>query len=162
MCGSSRASRIGLRPQSPQGLAYSPNRRGRALHARDAVRRFANMGAMNTSTPTSSVARERETPSFLCARQLDIQQWFDGAVPHGLHYHCRSEWLKPLDDSAIRALADAVGRGTSPMSQVVLRHLGGAIAQVPADATAFRQEIDRRGLLGTHKYSLAKNDFVPR
>jgi FAD/FMN-containing dehydrogenase len=34
---------------------------------------------------------------------VDIQQWFDGGVPHGLHYHCRSEWLNPLDAEAIDA-----------------------------------------------------------
>jgi hypothetical protein len=67
-----------------------------------------------------------------------IQQWFDASVPHGLHYHCRSEWLKPLDMDAIRALAEAGASRTSPMAQVLVRHMGGATARVDPDATAFR------------------------
>jgi FAD/FMN-containing dehydrogenase len=67
-----------------------------------------------------------------------VQQWFDDSVPHGLHYHCRSEWLKPLDAPAIAALARAGRERTSPLSQVLLRHMRGATSRVPVDATAFR------------------------
>jgi hypothetical protein len=76
--------------------------------------------------------------TFGVQNYVDIQQWFDGAVPHSLHYHCRSEWLRPLDDAAITALAQATAAGTSPMSQVLLRHMGGATAQSAPGATAFR------------------------
>jgi FAD/FMN-containing dehydrogenase len=67
-----------------------------------------------------------------------VQQWFDGGVPHGLHYHCRSEWLNPLDTGAIRALAQGAAAASSPLSQVLVRHMGGATARVGVDATAFR------------------------
>ncbi|TFZ05951.1 FAD-binding oxidoreductase [Ramlibacter henchirensis] len=67
-----------------------------------------------------------------------IQQWFDGGVPHGLHYYCRSEWLKPLEGGDLQALADAAARRTSPMSQVLVRHMGGAVSRVDPEATAFR------------------------
>lgn len=67
-----------------------------------------------------------------------IQQWFDGGVPHGLHYHCRSEWLRPLAADALGALAEGAASATSPMSQVLLRHMGGATARVSPEATAFR------------------------
>jgi len=50
-----------------------------------------------------------------------IQQWFDAGVPHGLHYHCRSEWLDPLDSDALDALAQAAADRTSPLSQVLVR-----------------------------------------
>ncbi|HVL59303.1 MAG TPA: FAD-binding oxidoreductase, partial [Burkholderiaceae bacterium] len=68
---------------------------------------------------------------------VDIQRWFDESVPHGLHYYCRSEWLSALDSRAIDALALAGASRTSPMSQVLVRHMGGAVARVPPDATAF-------------------------
>jgi FAD/FMN-containing dehydrogenase len=67
-----------------------------------------------------------------------IQQWFDAGVPHGLHYHCRSEWLDPLDSDALDALAQAAADRTSPLSQVLVRHMGGATSRVDPTATAFR------------------------
>lgn len=67
-----------------------------------------------------------------------IQQWFDAGVPHGLHYHCRSEWLNPLESGALRALAEAAAARTSALSQVLVRHMGGATARVAPSATAFR------------------------
>jgi FAD/FMN-containing dehydrogenase len=76
--------------------------------------------------------------TFAVQRYVDIQRWFDDSVPRGLHYHCRSEWLRPLDGAAIQALADSAAQATSPMSQVLVRHLGGATARVAPDATAFR------------------------
>ena len=76
--------------------------------------------------------------TFAVQNYVDIQRWFDDSVPHGLHYHCRSEWLKPLDGAAIDALIDAARRATSPMSQVLVRHMGGATARVAPEATAFR------------------------
>jgi hypothetical protein len=76
--------------------------------------------------------------TFAVQNYVDIQRWFDDSVPHGLHYHCRSEWLKPLDGHAIDALIEAARSATSPMSQVLVRHMGGATARVAADATAFR------------------------
>jgi FAD/FMN-containing dehydrogenase len=68
----------------------------------------------------------------------EIQQWFDEGSPHGRRYHCRSEWLGPLDEAASEVLAGAGWASTSPFNQVLVRHLGGAIADVAPDATAFR------------------------
>ena len=67
-----------------------------------------------------------------------IQQWFDAGVPHGLHYYCRSEWLQPLEAADLQALAEAAARRTSPMSQVLVRHMAGAVRRVDPEATAFR------------------------
>ena len=76
--------------------------------------------------------------TFGSQQYVDIQQWFDGGVPHGLHYHCRSEWLRPLDRDALHALAAAGRSRKSPLSHVLVRHMGGATSRVPPDATAFR------------------------
>ncbi|HZH44003.1 MAG TPA: FAD-binding oxidoreductase [Lysobacter sp.] len=76
--------------------------------------------------------------TFALQRYVDMQQWFDDGVPHGLHYHCRSEWLRPLDGALIAQLADVARAATSPLSQVLVRRLGGAIARTAEDATAFR------------------------
>ena len=60
------------------------------------------------------------------SRYTDIQRWFDDGVPHGLHYHVRSEWLRPIDAGAIDALVEAGASRTSPLSQVLVRPMGGA------------------------------------
>ncbi len=49
----------------------------------------------------------------------------------------RAGFMHALDDATIDAVLDHIGRPTSPMSFVQLRVLGGAMARVPADATAF-------------------------
>jgi FAD/FMN-containing dehydrogenase len=67
-----------------------------------------------------------------------IQQWFDEGVPHGRRYHLRSEWLDELDSGAVDALVAAGAASSSPFNQVLVRHLGGAIAEVGPDDTAFR------------------------
>jgi FAD/FMN-containing dehydrogenase len=76
--------------------------------------------------------------TFGIQRYVDIQQWFDDGVPHGLHYYCRSEWLRPLDGEGLLALTAAGASRTSPLSQVLVRHMGGATARMAPDATAFR------------------------
>jgi hypothetical protein len=67
-----------------------------------------------------------------------LQSLVDDAVPAGMPAYARSEWSRPLDDAGIDALVTAAAQMTSPMSQVLLRIMGGAIARVPEDATAFR------------------------
>jgi FAD/FMN-containing dehydrogenase len=67
-----------------------------------------------------------------------LQSLFDGGVPHGMATYARSEWLRPLDDGGIDTLVSAAEAMTSPLSQTLLRFMGGAISRVPAGATAFR------------------------
>jgi hypothetical protein len=67
-----------------------------------------------------------------------LQAMVDDTVPAGLASYARSEWLGPLDDAGITALVEAAEQMTSPLSQVLLRIMGGAIERVPEDATAFR------------------------
>jgi hypothetical protein len=49
----------------------------------------------------------------------------------------RSRFLDALDDDAVDAILDAAAAPSSPVAMVQLRVLGGAMARVPADATAF-------------------------
>src|SRR5207244_950692 len=60
----------------------------------------------------------------------------DASVPHGLHNYNRAEWLEDLTDDAIAVLVEHVERISSPLSQVILARMGGAVARVPVDATA--------------------------
>ena len=66
-----------------------------------------------------------------------LQSMIDDSVPHGRRYYARGQWLHRLDDGAIAAVVAAHEAATSPFNQVILGRMGGAIARVPADATAF-------------------------
>jgi len=65
------------------------------------------------------------------------QQMLDGAFPPGLQVYWRGEFLRALPDEAIDALVDGFAEVTSPLSAVVIEQMGGAVARVPRDATAF-------------------------
>jgi FAD/FMN-containing dehydrogenase len=68
---------------------------------------------------------------------LALQTMLDASVPHGLHNYNRAEWLDQLGDDAIATLVEHAERISSPLSQIILARMGGAVARVPADATAF-------------------------
>jgi hypothetical protein len=67
-----------------------------------------------------------------------LQSMVDDAIPAGAASYARSELLRPLDPAGAETLLAAAAASTSPMSQVLLRVMGGAISRVPAEATAFR------------------------
>ncbi|MFD2091984.1 FAD-binding oxidoreductase [Blastococcus deserti] len=66
-----------------------------------------------------------------------LQQSVDASAPWGMRSYVKSDFLDELDDAALDALADHAARRSHPMSHVLVRRLGGAIADVPADGTAF-------------------------
>jgi FAD/FMN-containing dehydrogenase len=57
------------------------------------------------------------------------------AAPHAAVV--RSMFSNEISDASIDAILESMGRVTSPMNIVQLRGLGGAMARVPADETAF-------------------------
>jgi hypothetical protein len=70
---------------------------------------------------------------------VDLQRLFDPSVPHGWHYQWRSCELPPLTDDAIDTLVDQAARITSPRSYIIGFQLGGAMARVGEQDTAFSQ-----------------------
>jgi FAD/FMN-containing dehydrogenase len=65
------------------------------------------------------------------------QKMFDGAVPPGWRYYWKSHYLRGLSDGLIDALAAHAWRDASPRSYTLLFQMGGAVARVADDATAF-------------------------
>lgn len=61
----------------------------------------------------------------------------DDTVLHGWHYYWKATSLADLSDNAIAAIADHAYTATSPRSYAAMFHMGGAVARVPHDATAF-------------------------
>jgi FAD/FMN-containing dehydrogenase len=70
-------------------------------------------------------------------RYVDHQSMFDAAYPHGRHYYWKAWKLPPLSDTIIDTIADHAAAITSPLSAVPIFTLGGAVARVDEDATAF-------------------------
>jgi hypothetical protein len=66
-----------------------------------------------------------------------LQQLHDAGNAPGLRNYWKSSFLPRLDDAAIDALVEGFPATPSPRSNVVVERLGGAVARVPADATAF-------------------------
>jgi FAD/FMN-containing dehydrogenase len=66
-----------------------------------------------------------------------LQQMVDAATPRGMQYYVKSEWLTGLPDGVIDALVERHLDRTSPLHQILLHQMGGALARVPRDATAF-------------------------
>jgi hypothetical protein len=66
-----------------------------------------------------------------------LQAMLDGAAPWGHNHYGKSDFLRGLDDDAVDILVEAAARLRGPLSQIMVGHMGGAIAAVSPDATAF-------------------------
>jgi hypothetical protein len=65
-------------------------------------------------------------------------QWgLDDTVPHGWHYYWKSTNLAGLSDDAIAVIANHAYTANSARSYALMFHMGGAVARVPHDATAY-------------------------
>jgi FAD/FMN-containing dehydrogenase len=71
------------------------------------------------------------------ALYVDHQRGIDDTVPHGWHYYWKATNLTCLSDEVIDVVAAHAYRATSPRSYVAMFHMGGAVARVPRDATAY-------------------------
>ena len=65
------------------------------------------------------------------------QSAIDETVPHGWHYYWKATNLTGLSDDVISVIADHAYNASSPRSYAVMFHMGGAVARVPHDATAY-------------------------
>ena len=68
-----------------------------------------------------------------------LQSMFDPSVPHGWHRYWKSVELPPLTDDAIETLVEHASAQTSPKSYCIVFQLGGALACVGEDETAYSQ-----------------------
>jgi FAD/FMN-containing dehydrogenase len=66
-----------------------------------------------------------------------VQTMQDAFFPAGLQHYWRSAYLGDLGDDAIDALIDHADVVTLPLTGIDIHHMGGAMARVAADATAF-------------------------
>lgn len=65
------------------------------------------------------------------------QQMQDAGAPAGRHQYWKTANYATLDDDVLDELASAAPRLPTPQTEVHVQHMGGAVARVPADDTAF-------------------------
>jgi FAD/FMN-containing dehydrogenase len=66
-----------------------------------------------------------------------FQGGIDDTVLHGWHYYWKSTNLAGLSDAVIAVIAEHAYAAGSPRSYAAMFHMGGAVARVPHDATAY-------------------------
>ena len=67
----------------------------------------------------------------------ELQQSLDPFFPAGLRYYWKALYLDGFSDRAIDTTVDWSSRRASNDTLIIVRHVGGAISRVAADATAF-------------------------
>ncbi|CAN5616951.1 hypothetical protein BH23CHL5_BH23CHL5_13660 [soil metagenome] len=65
------------------------------------------------------------------------QKALDEGFPPGMHNYWKSHFLSSLPDEAIATIVEHANQTPSPLSATLLETMGGAVARVPVDATAF-------------------------
>src|SRR3954447_18558778 len=66
-----------------------------------------------------------------------MQSLLDPLWAPGAHNYFKAGWLRGLDDRAIETIVAHHRNISSPKSEIHVHHMGGAVARVPAGATAF-------------------------
>ena len=66
-----------------------------------------------------------------------FQGALDDTVPHGWHYYWKATNLAGLTDAVVGVIADHAHAARSPRSYAAMFHMGGAVARVRRDATAY-------------------------
>jgi FAD/FMN-containing dehydrogenase len=97
-------------------------------------------GAVEDGEHAVQALREFGSPliDLISPKPYTDHQWsLDDTVPHGWHYYWKSTNLAQLPDDAIGVIANHAYTANSPRTYAAMFHLGGAVARVPHDATAF-------------------------
>ena len=135
--GRARGALDDLVPDAAPAGAVHPGRAGRpevprrscscGPAIRPQARRPSSRSATSRRRSSTWPCRCRTRASTRCSRSAEQRSL-------GVH---RSHFLSTLDDAAVDAILEAMATPISPMTMIQLRVLGGAMARVPADETAF-------------------------
>jgi FAD/FMN-containing dehydrogenase len=68
---------------------------------------------------------------------VELQSALDASAPHGWHTYWKACQLPALTDQTIDLLSENAHRIQSPRSYIIMFHMGGAVARVPEEATAY-------------------------
>jgi len=97
-------------------------------------------GDLGSAEPVVAPLRRLSTPVMEQVGPIPyvaVQQMIDQVAAPGLRYYMRSNILDRLDEETIGIAADHFARCPSPQSLVIFVQMGGAVARVAPEATAF-------------------------
>ena len=83
------------------------------------------------------------------------QQMYNGSFPHGWFYYFRSCDVPELNDDIIEVMVEHANQIESPITSVALWQMGGAVARVGEDETAFN------GRSAGHTFNINGNSMTP-
>ena len=89
---------------------------------------------------------ELGTPMFDASGTVDYveqQASVDAFFPHGGRYFMKSHGMDALNDDVVHALIESYRRRPTPETLIAIRTLGGAVARVGSDESAFPHRGDR-------------------
>ena len=87
-----------------------------------------------------------------------MNSMLDAGYPRGARNYWKSSFLDELSDDAIETMARCYETCPSPMAQLLLEHVHGAVSRVPADATAFPHRRDGYNFLVLTQWMDAADD----
>jgi FAD/FMN-containing dehydrogenase len=100
----------------------------------------AYAGSMEDADPAVQPLRELSQPLIDLSGPwpwLGLQSGFDALFPKGGLYYWKSRALADLSEAAIADIADFAARRPSPLTDIVVRHHGGAMSRVGESETAY-------------------------
>jgi FAD/FMN-containing dehydrogenase len=83
----------------------------------------------------------------------ELQSMLDAGFPAGFHNYWKSNFLKGLSDEALDTMVSHFSAVPSPLSAVVVEHLGGATSRVGRDETSFNLRDGQHNLVIVARWS---------
>jgi FAD/FMN-containing dehydrogenase len=91
-----------------------------------------------------------------------LQSMNDPAAPWGMRQYSRAHWQSGMPDDAIEALLSCWEKVPAPMARIVLARMGGAIARVADDETAFSSRTANRLIWLSNMWTDPSEDVLQR
>jgi hypothetical protein len=101
---------------------------------------MVGFGSAEDHAAAVASARAALRPAFETGTPLPypaLQQLMDDSAPWGIRSYTKGLYLDELPDAVVDLLAERLSARRSPLSEVLIFPLGGAVTEVADDATAF-------------------------
>lgn len=133
---SNELSSVAITWSVPPHEPFPPEHHGRPV----LVVAAAYAGPVDEGQPVVQPLRELGEPLLDLSGPwpwLGLQSGFDALYPKGGFYYWKSRTLDELSSEAIDDIADFAGRRPSPLTDIIVWHNGGAIADIGESDTAY-------------------------
>ena len=110
---------------------------------------MCHLGTVEQGKGLLQPLREFEAPALEMVGEMPYTTWQssqDASAPWGIQSYWKTEYMADLSDQAIHTLIEQFSRVPSPMTNIHIHHLEGAVGRIGENATAFAHR-DARYLL---------------